>query len=118
MENILLFIIIFIVALVLSGKYLNKYSLSKYNYEPIIFSNIAWMVVPYMFLIVGAISENNNSLNMGYLLSIISVFIIGYNINKKSSMLVAIGASIILFFSSIILVAVISSLFSSDDNNN
>jgi len=117
MENILLFLIIFTVALVLSAKYLNKYSVLKYNYKPIVFSNIAWMVVPYLFLIVGVISENNNSLNIGYLLSIISVLIIGYNISKKSSFFIAIASSIILFFSSIILVAVISSLFSSNDKD-
>ena len=118
MENIFISIIIFIVALVLLSKQLNKYSLSQYNYEPIVLSNIAWMVVPYMFLIVGILSTNNTSLNLGYLLSLISILIITYNIHKRTSLLISISSSIILFFSSIILVAVISSLFSNDDEKN
>jgi len=118
MENILIFIVLFIVVLVLLSKYLNKFSLENYNYEPVVFSNILWMIVPYMFLIAGVISENNTSLNLGYLLSLISILIIMYNIHKRTSLFVAISSGIILFFSSVILVAVVSSLFSSNDNEN
>lgn len=118
MGNILIFIVIFIVSLVLLAKYLNKFSLENYNYEPVVVSNILWMIVPYMFLIAGVISENNTSLNLGYLLSLISILIIIYNIHKRTSLFVAISSGIILFFSSVILVAVVSSLFSSNDNEN
>lgn len=118
MENILIFIILFIVTLVLSAKYLNRYSFTNYSYEPIVFSNILLMIVPYMFLIAGVISENNTSLNLGYLLSLISILIIIYTIHKRTSLFVAISSGIILFFSSVILLAIVSSLFSSNNDNN
>jgi hypothetical protein len=76
------------------------------------------MIVPYMFLIAGIISENNTSLNLGYVLSLISILIIIHTIHKRTSLFVAISSGVILFFSSVILVAIVSSLFSRNNDNN
>ena len=90
--------LIFLVLVVWLGKTLNKYSLKKYRFSPIQLKTIFIGIIPYFLLIGGyflSLRENNLVyLYIAILLSIISALGLFLWIAKRSSKLLAAGATL------------------------